>query len=147
ALARKLNGSTERVGIHRDIKGLDALDRVIAIDQQPIGRTPRSNPGTYTKAFDLVREVFASLPEARLRGYAAGRFSFNVKGGRCEACEGDGVVKVEMHFLSDVYVPCEVCRSRRYNAQTLEVKYRDKSIADVLELSIDECAVLFASHP
>jgi excinuclease ABC subunit A len=120
---------------------------VIAIDQKPIGRTPRSNPATYTKAFDLVREVFAQLPEARTRGYKSGRFSFNVKGGRCEACEGDGVVKVEMHFLSDVYVPCEVCRSRRYNSQTLEVKYRGKSIADVLETSVDDCRELFAAHP
>ena len=103
----------ERVGRHRRITGLSELDKVIAIDQRPIGRTPRSNPGTYTKAFDLVREVFVQLPEARTRGYKSGRFSFNVKGGRCEACEGDGVVKVEMHFLSDVYVPCEVCKSQR----------------------------------
>jgi excinuclease ABC subunit A len=147
ALARQLHGGSERVGAHREIRGLQALDRVIAIDQKPIGRTPRSNPGTYTKAFDLVREVFAQLPEARTRGYKSGRFSFNVKGGRCDACEGDGVVKVEMHFLSDVYVPCEVCRSRRYNTQTLEVKYRGKSIADVLELTVDGCRELFGSHP
>jgi excinuclease ABC subunit A len=147
ALMRKLHASTGRVGVHREIRGLDALDRVIAIDQKPIGRTPRSNPGTYTKAFDLVRYVFAQLPEARTRGYKAGRFSFNVKGGRCESCEGDGVVKVEMHFLSDVYVPCEVCGSRRYNTQTLEVKYRGHSIADVLDSSIDACRELFASHP
>jgi excinuclease ABC subunit A len=147
ALMRTLHASTDRVGAHRQIRGLQALDRVIAIDQKPIGRTPRSNPGTYTKAFDMVREIFAQLPEARTRGYKAGRFSFNVKGGRCEACEGDGVVKVEMHFLSDVYVPCEVCRSRRYNDQTLEVRYRGKSIADVLETSIDECRELFTAHP
>jgi excinuclease ABC subunit A len=147
ALGRALHGSTERVGAHREIRGLSALDRVIAIDQKPIGRTPRSNPGTYAKAFDLIREVFAQLPDARARGYKSGRFSFNIKGGRCEACEGDGVVKVEMHFLSDVYVPCEVCRSKRYNAQTLEVRYRGKSIADVLEMSIDDCRELFGSHP
>ncbi|MFI5306151.1 MAG: excinuclease ABC subunit UvrA [Polyangiales bacterium] len=147
ALLRKLHDSSDSVGKHREIRGLEQLDRVIAIDQKPIGRTPRSNPATYTKAFDLVREVFAQLPEARTRGYKSGRFSFNVKGGRCEACEGDGVVKVEMHFLSDVYVPCEVCRSRRYNSQTLEVKYRGKSIADVLETSIDDCRELFAAHP
>jgi excinuclease ABC subunit A len=147
ALMRKLHSSSDRVGAHREIRGLEALDRVIAIDQKPIGRTPRSNPGTYTKAFDMVREVFAQLPEARTRGYKAGRFSFNVKGGRCESCEGDGVVKVEMHFLSDVYVPCEVCGSRRYNTQTLQVKYRDRSIADVLDASIDSCRELFAPHP
>jgi excinuclease ABC subunit A len=146
ALGRQLNGSSEPVGAHRELRGLHALDRVIAIDQKPIGRTPRSNAGTYTKAFDLVRELFATLPDARTRGYQAGRFSFNVKGGRCEGCEGDGVVKVEMHFLSDVYVPCEVCKGRRYNTQTLEVKYRGKSIADVLELSIDECRGLFGVH-
>jgi excinuclease ABC subunit A len=147
ALARKLHDSSDRVGVHREIRGLENLDRVIAIDQKPIGRTPRSNPGTYTKAFDMVREIFAQLPEARTRGYQSGRFSFNVKGGRCEACEGDGMVKVEMHFLSDVYVPCEVCRSRRYNTQTLEVKYRGKSIADVLDLSVDDCRDLFGNHP
>jgi excinuclease ABC subunit A len=135
------------VGRHAGIDGLDAIDRVIAIDQKPIGRTPRSNPGTYTKAFDAVRVIFSQLPEARARGYKAGRFSFNVKGGRCEACEGDGVVKVEMHFLSDVYVPCEVCRGQRYNSQTLEVKYRGHSIADILDTSIDDCRDLFANHP
>jgi excinuclease ABC subunit A len=147
ALARKLHNASDRVGAHRAIRGLDALDRVIAIDQKPIGRTPRSNPGTYTKAFDMVRDVFAQLPAARERGYKSGRFSFNVKGGRCEACEGDGVVKVEMHFLSDVYVPCEVCRSRRYNTQTLEVRYRGKNVADVLDMSIDDCRELFGAHP
>src|SRR5690606_31985714 len=138
ALMRSLHGSSERVGAHRGIEGLDQLDKVIAIDQRPIGRTPRSNPGTYTKVFDLIREVFAQVPEARALGYAPGRFSFNVKGGRCEACSGDGVVKVEMHFLSDVYVPCEVCRGRRYNAQTLTIRYRGKNIADVLDLTVDE---------
>ncbi|MDD9936689.1 MAG: excinuclease ABC subunit UvrA [Myxococcales bacterium] len=147
ALSRTLHDSRGRVGAHERIEGLDAFDRVIAIDQKPIGRTPRSNPGTYTKAFDQVRVVFAQLPEARARGYKAGRFSFNVKGGRCEACEGDGVVKVEMHFLSDVYVPCEVCRGQRYNSQTLEVRYRGKNIADVLDMSIDDCRDMFANHP
>src|SRR5690606_10805501 len=137
----------ERVGAHRGIEGLDQLDKVIAIDQRPIGRTPRSNPGTYTKVFDLIREVFAQVPEARALGYAPGRFSFNVKGGRCEACSGDGVVKVEMHFLSDVYVPCEVCRGRRYNAQTLTIRYRGKNIADVLDLTVDEALEHFAAHP
>jgi len=147
ALGKALHDSRDRIGAHKKIVGLDKIERVIAIDQKPIGRTPRSNPGTYTKSFDLIREVFAQLPEARTRGYDAGRFSFNVKGGRCEACEGDGVVKVEMHFLSDVFVPCEVCRGRRYSAQTLEVKYRDLSIADVLEKSIEECRELFGAHP
>jgi excinuclease ABC subunit A len=120
---------------------------VIAIDQRPIGRTPRSNPGTYTKAFDEIRDVFAQLPEARARGFAPGRFSFNTKGGRCEACTGDGVVKVEMHFLADVYVPCEVCEGKRYDAQTLTVHYKGKSIADVLDTSIDDCLELFSAHP
>jgi excinuclease ABC subunit A len=147
ALSRALHGSTVRVGKHGKIEGLDQLDKVIAIDQKPIGRTPRSNPGTYTKAFDQIRNVFAELPEARTRGYKAGRFSFNVKGGRCEACEGDGVVKVEMHFLSDVYVPCEVCNGRRYNVQTLGVKFKGHSIADVLDLSIEDCRGLFENHP
>ena len=147
ALARQLHGSTERVGAHRGIDGLSHLDKVIAIDQKPIGRTPRSNPGTYTKAFDAIRDVFAQLPDARARGYTAGRFSFNVKGGRCEACSGDGVVKVEMHFLSDVYVPCEVCAGKRYNAQTLTVRFKGKSIAEVLDTSVDECAELFRNHP
>ncbi len=147
ALARALHDSAERVGAHDTIEGLEALDKVIAIDQKPIGRTPRSNPGTYTKAFDEMRTVFAQLPEARARGFDPGRFSFNVKGGRCEACSGDGMVKVEMHFLSDVYVPCEVCGGRRYNAQTLSVRFKGKSIADVLDTSVDECFELFASYP
>jgi excinuclease ABC subunit A len=146
ALARKLHGATDRVGHHKTITGLDALDKVIAIDQRPIGRTPRSNPGTYTKSFDEIRSIFAQLPDARARGWQAGRFSFNVAGGRCEACQGDGVVKVEMHFLADVYVPCEVCQGRRYNQQTLAVRYKGHTIADVLELSIDECAELFTHH-
>jgi excinuclease ABC subunit A len=147
ALARLLHGSTDRVGTHKGIDGLEHLDKVIAIDQKPIGRTPRSNPGTYTKAFDHIRDVFAQLPDARARGYTAGRFSFNVKGGRCEACSGDGVVKVEMHFLSDVYVPCEVCAGKRYNAQTLAVRFKGKNVAEILDTSVDECAELFKNHP
>ncbi|MCL2449751.1 MAG: excinuclease ABC subunit UvrA [Polyangiaceae bacterium] len=150
ALARHLQGSEEAqggVGAHRTISGLSALDKVIAIDQTPIGRTPRSNAGTYTKAFDQVREIFAALPDARARGYDAGRFSFNVKGGRCEACGGGGTVKVEMHFLAPVYVPCEACGTRRYNAETLEVKFKGRSIHDVLESSIDECRDLFRAVP
>ncbi len=147
ALARALHDSTDPVGAHRAIRGLEALDKVIAIDQKPIGRTPRSNPGTYTKAFDLIRDLFAELPESRARGYGPGRFSFNVKGGRCEACHGDGVVKVEMHFLADVYVPCEVCAGRRYSAQTLAVRYKGKSIADILDTSIEDCLGLFDAFP
>ncbi len=146
ALSRSLHGSLVKVGAHRKIAGLDALDKVIAIDQKPIGRTPRSNPGTYTKVFDQVRQVFAQLPEARARGYKPGRFSFNVKGGRCDACDGDGVVKVEMHFLSDVYVPCEVCMGKRYNSATLDVRYKGLSISDVLGKSVDDCVVLFENH-
>jgi excinuclease ABC subunit A len=146
ALSRALHGSLVKVGAHRRITGLEALDKIIAIDQRPIGRTPRSNPGTYTKVFDLVRNVFAELPEAKARGYAPGRFSFNVKGGRCDACEGDGVVKVEMHFLSDVYVPCEVCGGKRYNSATLAVRYKGLHIAEVLDKSVDDCLKLFANH-
>jgi excinuclease ABC subunit A len=147
ALAKTLHDATDPVGEHSAIEGLDGIDKVIAIDQRPIGRTPRSNPGTYTKAFDEVRAVFAELPDAKMRGWDAGRFSFNVKGGRCEACEGDGVVRVEMHFLSDVYVTCEVCAGRRYGAETLGVRYREKSIADVLDTDIDGCLELFGAHP
>ncbi len=147
ALARALHRSTDRVGLHRTIRGLGAIDKAIAIDQQPIGRTPRSNPGTYTKVFDMIREVFAQLPDARARGFDAGRFSFNVKGGRCEACSGDGAVKVEMHFLADVYVPCELCGGRRYNAQTLAVRFKGLSIADVLDSNVNTSAELFSSFP
>jgi excinuclease ABC subunit A len=146
ALAKALHDATDPVGKHQSIEGLDALDKVIAIDQKPIGRTPRSNPGTYTKAFDHIREIFALLPESRARGWDAGRFSFNVKGGRCESCAGDGVVKVEMHFLADVYVPCEVCGGKRYNAQTLNVRFKGKSITDVLDSSVEECLALFSHH-
>jgi excinuclease ABC subunit A len=147
ALSRELHGSTDAVGEHQTIEGIGAIDKVIAIDQKPIGRTPRSNPATYTKAFDEIRSVFASLPESKARGFEAARFSFNVKGGRCEACQGDGVVKVEMHFLSDVYVPCEVCRGLRYNESTLAVRYKEKSIADILDTSVEEALELFGAHP
>jgi excinuclease ABC subunit A len=129
------------------VKGTDQLDKLVVIDQSPIGRTPRSNPATYTGAFDSIREMFSLVPEAKMRGYTPGRFSFNVKGGRCEACQGDGIIKIEMHFLPDVYVPCEVCKGRRYNAQTLEVKYKGKSIADVLEMRVDEANEFFENIP
>ncbi|HEY3493882.1 MAG TPA: excinuclease ABC subunit UvrA, partial [Polyangiaceae bacterium] len=147
ALARHLHDSADPVGAHDEIRGLEGVDKVIAIDQRPIGRTPRSNPGTYTKAFDEIRALFAELPDARRRGWDAGRFSFNMKGGRCESCEGDGVVRVEMHFLSDVYVTCEVCQGKRYDAETLSARYRGKNIADVLETDIDGCLELFQAHP
>ncbi len=147
ALARHLHDASGPVGAHEAILGLEHIDKVISIDQQPIGRTPRSNPGTYTKAFDEIRALFAELPDAKRRGWDAGRFSFNMAGGRCEACEGDGVVRVEMHFLSDVYVTCDVCQGRRYDAETLGVRYRGKSIADVLETDIDGCLALFGAHP
>ena len=147
ALARRLHGAKIRVGAHRAIDGLDAVDKVVLVDQSPIGRTPRSNPATYTKLFDEIRELFAQTPEARLLGFEKGRFSFNVPGGRCEACQGDGLRKIEMHFLADVYITCEVCRGRRYDEATLSVRYRDKNIADVLETSIDDAKVLFAAHP
>jgi excinuclease ABC subunit A len=147
ALARRYHGASERVGRHRAIAGVEQLDKVIAVDQRPIGRTPRSNPATYVKVFDEVRDFFAGLPEARVQGFAPGRFSFNVKGGRCEACQGDGVRQIEMHFLPDVYVTCEDCRGRRFNEATLAVLYKGKSIADVLELTIAEALELFAAHP
>jgi len=147
ALARRLHGAEARVGAHERLEGVEAIDKVIHIDQAPIGRTPRSNPATYTKAFDLVREVFASTPDARAAGFAAGRFSFNVAGGRCEACEGDGVKRVEMHFLPDVFVPCEVCAGRRYNEATLAVRYRGLDVAQVLDLTVAEALELFAPHP
>ena len=134
-------------GTYGRVKGAEALDKMVVIDQSPIGRTPRSNPATYTGTFDLIRELYSQIPEAKVRGYTPGRFSFNVKGGRCEGCQGDGIVKIEMHFLPDVYVPCEVCHGRRYNAQTLEVKYKGKSVADVLAMRVDEAAELFATIP
>jgi len=147
ALARRYHGASERVGRHRAIAGAEQLDKVIAVDQRPIGRTPRSNPATYVKVFDEIRDFFASLPEARVHGFAPGRFSFNVKGGRCEACQGDGVRQIEMHFLPDVYVTCEECRGRRFNEATLAVRYKGRSIADVLDLTIAEALELFAAHP
>ncbi len=147
AVARKLNGAVEHPAPHKAIEGLQHLDKVIDIDQSPIGRTPRSNPATYTGAFTPIREWFAGLPEAKARGYQPGRFSFNVKGGRCEACQGDGVIKIEMHFLPDVYVTCDVCKGTRYERETLEVKYRDKSIADVLNMTVEEAGALFKAVP
>jgi excinuclease ABC subunit A len=147
ALARTLHDARSAVGEHRSIEGLKHIDKVIAIDQKPIGRTPRSNPATYTKVFDSIRELYASTPEARAFGYDAGRFSFNVKGGRCEACSGDGLRQVEMHFLPDVYVTCEICKGKRFNDATLRVRYRERSIADTLELSVREGLDVFAAHP
>jgi excinuclease ABC subunit A len=147
AVARKLHGSDVPIGQHGGIEGLEQVDKVIDIDQSPIGRTPRSNPATYTKVFDVIRDFFALLPDARMHGYTPGRFSFNVKGGRCEACEGDGVKRVEMHFLPDVYVPCEVCQGKRFNEATLQVKYNGLSIADVLDVTVDEALQLFKNHP
>jgi excinuclease ABC subunit A len=147
AVARRLSGALEHPAPHDRLDGLEHLDKVIDIDQSPIGRTPRSNPATYTGAFTPIREWFAGLPEAKARGYAPGRFSFNVKGGRCEACQGDGLIKIEMHFLPDVYVTCDVCHGKRYDRETLEVKYREKSIADVLDMTVEEAGTLFKAVP
>ncbi|MBN8898120.1 MAG: excinuclease ABC subunit UvrA, partial [Rhodospirillales bacterium] len=146
AAARKLMGSGEVPAPHERIDGLELLDKIIDIDQSPIGRTPRSNPATYTDLFAPIRDWFAELPESRARGYKAGRFSFNVKGGRCEACQGDGVLKIEMHFLPDVYVTCDTCKGKRYNRETLEIKFRDKSIADVLAMTVDEAVPYFSAQ-
>jgi excinuclease ABC subunit A len=147
ALARHFFRAKLIPGAHERIEGLGLIDKVIDIDQSPIGRTPRSNPATYTGLFAPIRDLFAELPEAKMRGYGPGRFSFNVKGGRCEACQGDGLVKIEMHFLPDVFVPCEVCRGRRYNRETLEVRFKGKNIADVLDLTVAEGLEFFASQP
>ena len=146
-LARDLNRARTIPGKHKEIQGLDQLDKVISIDQSPIGRTPRSNPATYTGVFDQIRDLFASTADAKARGYKKGRFSFNVKGGRCEACSGDGIIKIEMHFLADVYVPCEVCKGKRYNRETLEVKYKDKNIYDVLNMTVEEALGFFENIP
>ncbi len=146
-LAKKLYGSSEKGGKCKEIVGVENIDKIINIDQSPIGRTPRSNPATYTGVFDYIRDIFASTNEAKLRGYQKGRFSFNVAGGRCEACQGDGVLKIEMHFLPDVYVPCEVCKGKRYNKETLEVKYKGKSISDILEMTVEEALDFFANVP
>ena len=146
-LSHKLNGSKLRAGKHKDIIGIENLDKVIDINQSPIGRTPRSNPATYTGVFTDIRELYASTPEAKVKGFSSGRFSFNVKGGRCEACQGDGIIKIEMHFLPDIYVPCEVCKGKRYNRETLEIKYKGKSIYDVLEMTVEEGLEFFSSIP
>ena len=146
-LSNKLYRTYHRVGKYKEIRGMDYVDKVINIDQSPIGRTPRSNPATYTGVFDAIRELYSQTPEAKMRGYKQGRFSFNVKGGRCEACRGDGIIKIEMHFLPDVYVPCEVCKGARYNRETLEVKYKGKSIADVLDMTVDDAVDFFAAIP
>jgi excinuclease ABC subunit A len=143
-LANKLNGARHVPGRHTRVNGLDHVDKLVRVDQSPIGRTPRSNPATYTGVFDKIRSLFAATTEAKVRGYQPGRFSFNVKGGRCEACSGDGTIKIEMNFLPDVYVPCEVCHGARYNRETLEVHYKGKTIAEVLDMSIEEAAEFFA---
>ena len=146
-LARDLNRARVIPGKHSDILGIQQLDKVINIDQSPIGRTPRSNPATYTGVFDQIRDLFAATADAKAKGYKKGRFSFNVKGGRCEACSGDGIIKIEMHFLPDVYVPCEVCKGKRYNRETLEVKYKGKSIYDVLNMTVEEALPFFENIP
>jgi excinuclease ABC subunit A len=146
-LARKLMGTREPPLEHDKIDGIELLDKIIDIDQSPIGRTPRSNPATYTGAFTPIRDWFAGLPEAKTRGYEPGRFSFNVKGGRCETCQGDGVIKIEMHFLPDVYVTCDACHGKRYNRETLDIKFKDKSIADVLDMTVSEAADFFRAVP
>jgi excinuclease ABC subunit A len=143
----RLNGARQTPAPCEELKGLEFLDKIIDIDQRPIGRTPRSNPATYTGAFTPIREWFAGLPESMSRGYKPGRFSFNVKGGRCEACQGDGLIKIEMHFLPDVYVTCESCKGKRYNRETLEILFKGKSIADVLDMTVDEAEVFFKAVP
>ena len=147
SLAKEINGATEKPGKCDEIKGIENIDKIINIDQSPIGRTPRSNPATYTGVFDIIRDIFAGTNEAKMRGYDKGRFSFNVQGGRCEACSGDGVLKIEMHFLADIYVPCEVCKGKRYNKETLEVKYKGKTIADVLDMTVEEALEFFSNIP
>ena len=146
-LARMLNGSKIVGGKCKRIDGVQNLDKIIVIDQSPIGRTPRSNPATYTGVFDPIRNLFAQTSDAKVRGYSSGRFSFNVKGGRCEACAGDGMLKIEMHFMPDIYVPCEVCKGKRYNRETLEVKYKGKNIYDVLDMTVEDALGFFGSLP
>ena len=146
-LANRLNGARQVPGRHTRVTGLDNVDKLVRVDQSPIGRTPRSNPATYTGVFDKIRTLFAATTEAKVRGYQPGRFSFNVKGGRCEACTGDGTIKIEMNFLPDVYVPCEVCHGARYNRETLEVHYKGKTISEVLDMSIEEAAEFFSRSP
>jgi excinuclease ABC subunit A len=147
SLAQKLNRSKVKPGANKSIEGIEELEKVIDIDQSPIGRTPRSNPATYTGVFDDIRDLYAATNEAKVRGYKKGRFSFNVKGGRCEACRGDGIIKIEMHFLPDVYVPCEVCHGKRYNRETLEVQYKGKNIAEVLKMTVEDGLAFFENHP
>jgi excinuclease ABC subunit A len=147
AVAQKLNRNSDKPGKHKALEGVENIERLIDIDQSPIGRTPRSNPATYTGVFDDIRELFAKTNEAKIRGYKKGRFSFNVKGGRCEACSGDGIIKIEMHFLPDVYVPCEVCHGTRYNSETLEVHYKDKNIAEILDMTVNDAVEFFAPIP
>ncbi|MDF2608229.1 MAG: Excinuclease subunit [Bacillales bacterium] len=147
SVAQKLYRTKVRPGEVKEVQGLDYLDKVIDIDQSPIGRTPRSNPATYTSVFDDIRDVFAQTNESKVRGYKKGRFSFNVKGGRCESCRGDGIIKIEMHFLPDVYVPCEVCHGKRYNRETLEVKYKGKSVSDVLNMTVEDALEYFENIP
>ncbi|MFM8720644.1 MAG: excinuclease ABC subunit UvrA, partial [Chthoniobacterales bacterium] len=147
ALARDLYRAKENPGAHKAILGAGQVHRMVVVDQSPIGRTPRSNPATHTGAFGPIRELFSQVPAARVRGYDAGRFSFNVKGGRCEHCQGDGVLKVEMHFLADVFVPCDVCNARRYNRETLEITYKGKNIADILDMTVDEALSFFRAVP
>jgi len=144
---QKIYGSKMPPGLHKKVEGTEYIDKVIAIDQSPIGRTPRSNPATYTGVFDHVRKLFAQTTEAKVRGYLPGRFSFNVKGGRCEACAGDGTIKIEMHFLPDVYVPCEVCKGKRYNRDTLDILFKGRNIAEVLNMPIEEAHGFFENQP
>src|SRR5699024_1648488 len=147
ALAKELYRGRHKPGKHKAVKGIEEIEKVIEIDQSPIGRTPRSNPATYTQVFNDIRDVFAETNEAKIRGYKKGRFSFNVKGGRCEACRVDGIIKIEMHFLPDVYVPCEVCHGKRYNRETLEVEYKGKNIAEILDMTVEEALDFFANIP
>ena len=147
SVANRLHRARQRPGAHDGVEGIDQIDKIINIDQSPIGRTPRSNPATYTGLFDVIRDIYSKTKEARARGYKPGRFSFNVKGGRCEVCRGDGQIKIEMHFLPDVYVPCEQCHGRRYNRETLEVRFKGKSIADVLDMPVGEALEFFERDP